>query len=133
MLNSSPQVNVVCTNHGGLSTAAIHGCPPPPYTFVTGDLNFQQNIWSKTVVHGPDLFEEARKRPITTIPPCITTTHHDGSLLSPLSCALTNNDPSLPSMPTQRSRQNLMEQNLFQNNGWKKWEAVQLSDKLEAK
>jgi hypothetical protein len=36
-------------------------------------------------------------------------------------------------MPTQRSRQNLRDRRLFQYNGWTKWEAVQLADKLKAK
>jgi hypothetical protein len=36
-------------------------------------------------------------------------------------------------MPTQRLRQNLREWHFFQNYGWTKWEAVQLTDKLEAK
>jgi hypothetical protein len=36
-------------------------------------------------------------------------------------------------MLTQRSRQNLRERRLFQNNSWTKWEAVQLTDELEAK
>ncbi len=36
-------------------------------------------------------------------------------------------------MPIQRLRQNLREQCLFQNDGWTKWEAVQLVDELEAK
>ncbi len=85
------------------------------------------------MVHGPNPFKDALKKPITTIPPSITTTHHDGGLPSPLSCALANNYPPLPSMLTQHSRQNQRERHLFQNNGWAKWEAVQLADKLEAK
>ena len=31
---------MVCTNHGGLPTAVLHGSSSPPYTFVTGNLNF---------------------------------------------------------------------------------------------
>jgi hypothetical protein len=85
------------------------------------------------VVHGPNPFEDALKRPITTILPSITTTHHDGGLPSLLSCTLANNNPPLPSMPIQRSRQNLRELRLFKHDGWTKWEAVQLADKLEAK
>ncbi len=113
--------------------AVLHAHSPPPYTFVTGNLNFLQKNWSTSVVHGPDPFKDALKRPITTIPPSITTTHHDGGLPSPLSCALADNHPPLPSMTTQRLRQHSRERCLFQNNGWTKWEAVQLTDKLEAK
>jgi hypothetical protein len=105
-------------NHGSLPMAALYDRSPPPYTFVTGNLNFLQNILLKSVVHGPDPFEDTLKRPITTIPPSITTTHCDGGLPSPLSCAFANNDPPLPSMSTQRSRQNLRERHLFQNDGW---------------
>jgi hypothetical protein len=36
-------------------------------------------------------------------------------------------------MLTQNLRQNLKERHLFQNDGWTKWEAVQLVDALEAK
>jgi hypothetical protein len=68
-----------------------------------------------------------------TIPPLITTTHHDGSLLSPLSYTIADDDPPLPSMPTQRSQQNLRDRRHFRNDGWTKWEAVQAVDKLEAK
>jgi hypothetical protein len=81
--------------------AAIHGRSPPPYTFVNGDLNFLQNIWLKSVVYGLDPFKDALKRPITTIPPSITITHHDGSLPSQLSYTLADDNPPLPSMPTQ--------------------------------
>ena len=84
------------------------------------------------MVHSPDPFEDALKRPITTIPPSIITTHHDGGLPSPLSYTLADDDPPLPSKRTQRSRQNLREWNQFPNNGWTKWEAVQLADELEA-
>jgi hypothetical protein len=124
---------MVCTNHGGLPMAALHGHSPPPYTFVNSDLYFLQNIWSKSALHCPDLFKDALKRPITTIPPSITTTHHDGCLPSPLSYTLANDNPPLPLMPTQRSQQNLRERRRFQNDGWTKWEAVQLAGKLEAK
>ncbi len=106
--------------------------PPPPYTSVTGDLNLLQKNWSKSVVHSPDPSEDTLKRCIaTTVPPSITTTHHDGGLPSPLSYTLADNNPPLPSMPTQRSRQNLWDRRLFQNVGWTKWEAVQLADELE--
>jgi hypothetical protein len=84
------------------------------------------------VVHCPDLSKDALKRPITTIPPYITTTHHDGGLPSQLSYTLADDDPPHPSTSTQRSRQNLRGRNQFQNNGWTKLEAVQLADKLEA-
>ncbi len=79
---------MVRMNHGGLPTAALHGGPPPPYTFDTCDLNFLPKIWSKSMVHSPDPLEDTLKRPITTIPPSITTTHHDGGLPSPLSYTL---------------------------------------------
>jgi hypothetical protein len=118
---------MVCTNHGSLPTAALHGCSPPPYTFVNGIIS------SKSVVHSPDPFKDALMRPITTIPPSITTTHHDGSLPSPLSYTLADDDPPLLSMPTQHSQQNLRERHQFQNDGGTKWEAVQLAGKLEGK
>jgi hypothetical protein len=70
---------MVCTNHGGLPTAELHGRSPPPYTFVTGNLNFQQKNQIESMVQSLDLFEDALKKPITTIPPSTTTTHHDGS------------------------------------------------------
>jgi hypothetical protein len=124
---------MVRTHHGGLPTAAFHGCSPPPYTSVTIGLNLLQKNWSKSVVHSPDPTKDTFKRRITTVPPSITTTHHDGSLPSPLSYTLAADDPPLPSMPTQRSRQNLRDRRLFQNDGQKKWEALQLTDKLEAK
>jgi hypothetical protein len=76
---------------------------------------------------------EARQVMAKTIPPLITTTHHDGVLPSPLSYTLSNDDPPLPSMPTQRPRQNLRKRHQFRNDGWKKWEAGQLTVKLEAK
>jgi hypothetical protein len=123
---------MVCKNHGGLPTAALHGGSPPPYTFDTCDLNFLPKIWSKSMVCSPDTFEDALKRPITIIPPSITTTHHDGGLSSPLSYTLADDNPPLPSTPIQRLRQNLRERRQFQNNGWTKWEAVQLADELEA-
>jgi hypothetical protein len=84
--------------------AALPGSSPPPYPFVTGDLYFLQIIWSKSVVLGLDPFKDALKRPITTTPPSITTTHHDGGLPSPLSYTLVDDDPPLPSTRTQRSR-----------------------------
>jgi hypothetical protein len=119
-------------NHGGLPTAALHGGSSPPYTFDTCDLNFLPKIWPKSMVHSPDLLEDTLKRPITTIPPSITTTHHDGGLPSLLSYTLADDNPPLPSMRTQRSRQNLRERRQFRNDGWTKWEAVQLADELEA-
>jgi len=123
---------MVCKNHGGLPTAAILGPCPPPYTFVTGDLNFPSKIWSKSVVHSADPSEDTLKRPITIVPPSITTTHHDGGLPSPLSYTLADDDPPLPSITNQRSRRNLRDRRLFRNDGWTKWEAVQLADELEA-
>jgi hypothetical protein len=120
-------------HHGSLPTAALH-CSPPPYTYVTGDLNLLQKKWSKSVVHSPDPSKDTPKRCITTtVPPSITTTHHDGGLPSPLSYTLANDDPPLPSTPTQRLRQNLRDRRLFRNDRWTKWEAVQLADELEAK
>ncbi len=121
-------------HHGSLPMAALYGRSPPPYTSITGNLNLLQKIWSKSVVHSPDLSKDTLKRCITTtVPPSITTTHHGGGLPSPLSYTLANNDPPLPSTPTQRSRKNLRDRRLFRNDGWKKWEAVQLADELEAK
>jgi hypothetical protein len=88
-------------NHGGLPTAALHGSPPPPYSFDTSHLNFLPNIWLKFMVHVPDPFKDALKRPITTTPLfIITTTHHDGGLPSPLSYTLADNNPILPSTLT---------------------------------
>jgi hypothetical protein len=116
-----------------LTTKTHYNQPQGGRRGFNGNLNFLQNIWSKFVVHGPDLFKDALKRPITTIPPSITTTHHDGSLPSPLSYTLANDDPSLPSMPTQHLQQNLREQHQFRNDGWTKWEALRLAGKLEAK
>jgi hypothetical protein len=85
------------------------------------------------VVLGPDPFEDALKRPITTTTSSPTaTTHHDGGLPSPLSYTLADDDPPLPSTCTQRSRQNLRERNRFRDDGWTRWEAVQLTDVLEA-
>ncbi len=85
------------------------------------------------MVHSPDPNKDTLKRRITTVPASITTTHHDGGLPSPLSYNLAANSPPLPSMPTQRPRQNLRDRCLFRNDGWTKWEAVQLADELEAK
>jgi hypothetical protein len=53
------------------------------------------------------------KRPIATVLPSITTAHHDGGLPFPLSYTLADNDPPLPSIPTQHSRQNLRDRCLF--------------------
>jgi hypothetical protein len=119
-------------NHGGLPTAALHGGSPPLYTFDTCDLNFLQKKWSKSMVHSPDPLKDTLKRPITTIPPSITTTHHDGGLPSPLSYTLADDNPPLPSTRIQRSRHNLRERRQFRNDGWTKWKAVQLTDELEA-
>jgi hypothetical protein len=63
---------MVHTNHGSLLMAVLHGGSPPPYPFVTGDLYFLKKNWSTSVVHGPDQFEDALKRPITT-----STLHHN--------------------------------------------------------
>ncbi len=104
----------------------------PPYPFVTGDLYFLPKIWSKSLVLGTDPFEDALKRPITTIPPSITTTHHDGGLPSPLSYTLADDEPPLPSTVPKRLRRNLRERNIFRKDGWTKWEAVKLTDELEA-
>jgi hypothetical protein len=98
---------MVRMHHGGLPTAVLHGRSPPPYTSITGDLNLLQKIWSKSVVHSPDPNKDTLKRRITTIAPSITTTHHDGGLLSPLSYTLADDNPPLPSTSTQHSRQNL--------------------------
>jgi hypothetical protein len=122
---------MVCTNHGSLPMAALRGCSRPPYTIVNGDLNFLQKIWSTSVFHGPNPFKDTLKRPITTIPPSITTTQHDGGLPSPLSYNLANDNTLLPSMPTQCLQQNLREKRRFRNDGWTNWEAVQLAGKLE--
>ncbi len=84
------------------------------------------------MVHSPDPLKDTLKRPITTIPPSITTTHYDGGLPSPLSYTLADDDPPLPSTRTQRSQQNLSEGRRFRNDGWTKWEAVQLADELDA-
>jgi hypothetical protein len=76
---------------------------------------------------------EAKQVMAKTIPSLITTTHHDGGLPSPLSYTPADDDPPLPSMPTQRLQKKLRERRRFQNDGWAKWEAVQIADKLEAK
>jgi hypothetical protein len=123
---------MVPRNHGSLPTAALLGGSPPPYPFVTGDLYFLPKIWSKSVVLGTDPFKDALKRPSTTIPPSITATHHDGGLPSQLSYTLADDDPPLPSTVPKCSRQILRERNIFLNNWWTKWEAMQLADELEA-
>ncbi len=84
------------------------------------------------MVHSLDLSKDTLKRRITTVLPSITTAHHDGGLPSPLSFTLTDNDPKLPSIPTQHSRQNLRDRHLFRNDGGTKREAVKLTDELEA-
>jgi hypothetical protein len=63
----------------------------------------------------------------------MTTTHHDGGLPFPLSYTLADDNPPLPSMPTQHLQQNLREMRQFQNDGWTKLEAVQLAGELEGK
>ena len=85
------------------------------------------------MVHSQDLSKDTLKRCTTTVLPSIATTHHDGGLLSPLSYTLADDNPPLPSTPTQRSRQNLRDRRLFRIDGWTKWEAVQLADELDAK
>jgi len=69
------------------------------------------------MVHSPDPLKDTFKRSITTIPPSITTTHHDGSLPSPLSYTLADDNPPLLSMGTQRSQKKLRERHQFRNNG----------------
>ncbi len=69
--------------HGCLPMVVLLGPSPPPYTFVTGNLNLLPKNWSKSVVHSHDLFEDALKRPITTIPLPATTTPHNGGLPPP--------------------------------------------------
>ena len=113
-----------CLRQRSLAAPLLH-TPSSPVIY------FLPKIWSKSVVLGPDPFKDALKRPITTTPPSITTTHYDGGLPSLLSYTLAEDDPPLPSTGTQRSRQNLRERNRFQNDRWTKWEAVQLADKLE--
>ncbi len=76
---------------------------------------------------------EAKQVMAKTIPPLITTAHHDDGFPSPLSYTLANDNPPLPSMPTQHLQQNLRERRQFRNDGWIKWETVQLANKLEAK
>ncbi len=49
-----------------------------------------------------------------------------------MSYTLADDDPPLPSIVPKRLRRNLRERNIFRNNGWTKWEAVQLADELEA-
>ncbi len=127
-LTWSARTMAACPRQRSLAASLLHTC-----TFVTGDLNFPSKIWSKFVVHSPDPSEDTLKRCITTVLPSITTTHHDGGLPSPLSYTLVDDDPPLPSIPTQHSRRNLRDRRLFRNNGWTKWEAVQLADELEAK
>ncbi len=68
---------MVRTNHGSLPTAALNGGLPSPYPYVAGDLYFLPKIWSKSVVHGPDLFEDAlnsltpKSVPAGTKTPCL--------------------------------------------------------------
>jgi hypothetical protein len=61
-------ISMGTTNHGGLHKAAPWHTSPPPYIFVDGSFNFLTKIWLKSVVHGPDPFEDALKR-LTTNPP----------------------------------------------------------------
>ncbi len=65
------------------------------------------------MLHGPDLFKDALKRSSTTIPPSITTTHHDSGLPSPFSYTLADDNPPLPCVPTQLLQQNLRERRQF--------------------
>jgi hypothetical protein len=105
---------------------------PPLHTLSSLAIYIFYQKYGQNVVHGSDPFDDALKRHITTIPPSFTTTHHDGGLLSPLSYTLADDNPPLPSTGTQRSRQNLRERNQFCNDGWTRWEAMQLADELEA-
>ena len=75
---------------------------------------------------------EAKQVMAKIIPPLITTTPHDGGLPSPLSYTLADDDPPLPSTRTPRSQKKIRERHRFRNDGWTKWEAVQLADELEA-
>jgi len=49
------------------------------------------------MVYSLDPFKDALKRPITAIPPSITTIHHDNGLPSPLSYTLADDNTPLPS------------------------------------
>jgi hypothetical protein len=46
---------MVCKKNGGMPTAALYGLSPPSYTFVNGNLNFQQkngrNPWFTAWIH----------------------------------------------------------------------------------
>jgi hypothetical protein len=117
-----------CPKQHSMAAPLLH-TPLSPAIKIT----FYQKIWSKSVVHSPDPFKDALKRPIIKILHSITTTHHDGGLTSPSSSALANKDPPLPSTLTQGSRQNLREWHLSRNESWTNLEAVQLADKLEVK
>jgi hypothetical protein len=94
---------------------------------------FQNGWWTKWEAVQLAGKLEAKQVMANTIPPLITTTHHDGNLPSLLSYTLADDNPPLPSMPTQHLQQNLRERRQFCNDGWTKWEAVQLVDKFEAK
>jgi hypothetical protein len=69
---------MVCMNHGGLPMAALHGCSPPPYTFVTGNLNFLpkicQNLWFMACIHSKMLIRDPSP---PFHPPSQPTTHRD--------------------------------------------------------
>jgi hypothetical protein len=124
---------MVRTHHGGLPTAALHGRSPPPYIPVTGDLNLLQkngqNPWftariqTKTLLRNASPLYHPPSQPHIMMAACPL----------PLSYTLANDDPPLPSTPTQPLRQNLRDRCLFRNDGWTKLEAVQLADKLEVK
>jgi hypothetical protein len=75
---------------------------------------------------GSGTIKDTLKRPITTLQPSMTTTHHDGGLPSPSSYTLAEDNPPLTSTPTQHLQTNIREGHQFQNDGWTKWEAVQL-------
>ena len=79
---------VACPQQSSMAAPLLH-------TPLTPQSNVLTKNWSISVVHGRDPFKDALKRPITTIPPSITTTHHDDGLPSPLSNTLTD-QPSPP-------------------------------------
>jgi len=93
------------TYHGGLPTALLSDCSPPPYTFVSSYLNISLKHWLKSLVHGLNQSEDTLKTRITIVPPSITTTHHDGGLPSPSSYTLADNNPPLSSSyPTFKAK-----------------------------
>jgi hypothetical protein len=74
---------------------------------------FQNDGWTKWKAVQLAGKLEVKQIMTKTIPPLITTTNHDGGLPSPLSYALADYGPPLPSMPTQCLRQNLRERRQF--------------------